>query len=136
MSKIKFSYEYQPKPSIDSLIRLLPSSYKRFNDLQKEISYFTETKIILKLIQNKFVVISCNGQGYEITTSEKIKKIGKFILMEVDDRLLYWLLQGPKKAHWNNVDIGSHIQYRRIPNIYEMGLMHCWNYFYSGKYID
>ena len=136
LSKIKFSYEYQPKPSIDSLIKLLPSSYKRFNDLQKEISYFTETKIILKLIQNKFVVISCNGQGYEITTSEKIKKIDKFILMEVNDRLLYWLLQGPKKANWNNADIGSHIQFRRIPNIYEGGLMHCWNYFYSGKYVD
>ena len=136
LSKIKFSYEYQPKPSIDSLIKLLPRSYERFNDLRKEISYFTETKIILKLNQNKFVVISCNDQGYEITTPKKIKKIDKFISMVVDDRLLYLLLQGPKKAHWNNADIGSHIQYRRIPNVYEMGLMYCWNYFYSGKYID
>ena len=136
LSKIKFDYEYQPSPNIDSLIKLLPSSYERFNDLRKKISYITETKIILKLNQNKFAVVSCNDKGYEITTPEEIKKIDKLISMEVDDRLLYLLLQGPKKAHWNNADIGSHIQYRRMPNVYEMGLMHCWNYFYSGKYID
>ena len=102
----------------------------------KKISYITETKIILKLNQNKFAVVSCNDKGYEITTPEKIKKIKKFISIDVDNRLLYWLLQGPKKAHWNNADIGSHIQYRRIPNIYEMGLLHCLNYFYSGNYVN
>ena len=136
LSKIKFSYENQPMPNVDSLIKLLPSSYERFNDLRKRISYITEAKIILKLNQNKFAVVSCNDKGYEITTPEKIKKIKKFISINVDNRLLYWLLQGPKKAHWNNADIGSHIQYRRIPNIYEMGLLHCLNYFYSGNYVN
>jgi len=136
LSKIKFSYENQPMPNVDSLIKLLPSSYERFNDLRKRISYITEAKIILKLNQNKFAVVSCNDKGYEITTPEKIKKIDKLISMEVDNRLLYLLLQGPKKAHWNNADIGSHIQYRRIPNIYEMGLLHCLNYFYSGNYVN
>ena len=54
--------------------------------------------------------------------------------MDLDNRLLYWLLQGPQKAHWNNAEIGAHIQFIRTPDIYERGLIHCWNYFYSGKY--
>ena len=117
-------------------MELLPDSYKKFNEIRKKISYSTDTKVILKLNDDKFAVISCDGNGYEIYASNEVKKIEKFISIDVDNRLLYWLLQGPKKAHWNNADIGSHIQYRRIPNIYEMGLLHCLNYFYSGNYVN
>ena len=81
-------------------------------------------------------MISCNDQGYETMTCDEIKIIDNFISMELDPRLLFWLLQGPKKALWTSAEIGSHIQFKRIPNIYEMGLMHCWNFFYSGKYIN
>ena len=127
LSKIKYDFEYQDEPNIDELLKLIPKSYARFNDKRKKIDFSTETKINLKLIQGKSVVISCNDQGYEITTSEQTK-INKFISMETDSRLLYWLLQGPKKAHWNNAEIGSHIQFRRLPNIYERGIMYCWNF--------
>ena len=136
LSKIKFDFELESEPKITSLLELLPDSYKKFNEIRKKISYSTDTKVILKLNDDKFAVISCDGNGYEIYASNEVKKIEKFISIDVDNRLLYWLLQGPKKAHWNNADIGSHIQYRRIPNIYEMGLLHCLNYFYSGNYVN
>ena len=81
------------------------------------------------------------GFGHNLSNPHtyKLHDIVKFlplesILIETDERLLYWLLQGPKKAHWNNAEIGSHIQFRRLPNIYERGLMYCLNFFYSGKY--
>ena len=118
------------------LIKLIVKSYERFNELRKKISYLTETKIILRLNQDNFVVISCNGSGYKFATSNEIENYKQFILIETDSRLLYWLLQGPKKAHWNNAEIGSHIQFKRIPDVYERGLMHCWNYFYSGEYTN
>ena len=34
-------------------------------------------------------------------------------------KLLKKLLMGPKFAHWNNAEIGSHVNYYRKPNIYE-----------------
>tara|TARA_Y100000741_G_C18261871_1_gene560778 strand:+ start:2908 stop:4257 length:1350 start_codon:yes stop_codon:yes gene_type:complete len=134
LSKIKYSFELEPIPKDSSIEELLPMCYDRFNDLRKHISYETDTKIILKLNDNKSAIISCNGEGYEIQNNEQTKKIKKFIAMDLDNRLLYWLLQGPQKAHWNNAEIGSHIQFIRTPDIYERGLIHCWNYFYSGKY--
>ena len=136
LSKTKFSYESQPFPNIDSLEKLLPKSYEQFNNVRKQLCYQSETKIILKLNQNKHVVISCNDQGYETMTCDEIKTINNFISMELDPRLLFWLLQGPKKALWTSAELGSHIQFKRIPNIYEMGLMHCWGFFYSGQYIN
>lgn len=135
LSKIRYDYENESESDLNSLEELIPESYLRFNNIRKKISYTTTTKIILKLTDKRFAVISCNGQGYDLVSSKEIKKINQFISIETDVRLLYWLLQGPKKAHWNNAEIGSHIQFRRIPNIYERGLMYCLNFFYSGKYI-
>ena len=134
LSKIKYDFELEPEPKIISLLDLLSGSYKRFNEIRKKISYATDTKIILKLDNDKFAVISCDGNGFKISTSDEIKNIKRFISIDMDNRLLYWLLQGPRMAHWNNVEIGSHLQFKRIPDIYERGLVHCLNYFYSGEY--
>ena len=132
LSKIKYDFEFEHEPEINLLIKLIEKSYERFNELRKKISYSTETKIVLRLNQDNFAVISSNGGGYKFATFNEIESYKKFILIETDSRLLYWLLQGPKKAHWNNAEIGSLIQFKRIPDVYERGLMHCWNYFYSG----
>ena len=136
LSKLKYSYELELFPELKSIIKLLPKCYDRFNDLRQKIGYETDTKIILELTNDKSAIISCDGNGYEVIENNQIKEIEKFISMNLDSRLLYWLLQGPQKAHWNNAEIGSHIQFTRIPDIYERGLIHCWNYFYSGIYCD
>ena len=134
LSKIRYDFENESEPEINSLEELISESYLRFDKVRKRIGYATTTKIILKLTDERFAVISCNGEGYELTSSKEIKKINEFISIDTDVRLLYWLLQGPKKAHWNNAELGSHIQFRRVPNIYERGLWYCFNFFYSGKY--
>ena len=134
LSKIRYDFENESEPDFNSLEELISESYLRFDKVRKRIGYTTTTKIILKLTDERFVVISCNGEGYELTSSKELKKIREFISIDTDVRLLYWLLQGPRKAHWNNAELGSHIQFRRVPNIYERGLWYCFNFFYSGKY--
>lgn len=134
LSQMKYDFELESKTDEKFLLELIPESYSHFNSIRKKIGYSTETKIILKINEERIVVISANGDGYYLSTIDEIKKMENYIEIQTDARLLYWLLQGPRKAHWNNADIGSHIQFRRIPNIYERGLMYCWNFFYSGKY--
>jgi len=136
LSKIEYSFTSIPIPELESFVKLLPQCYNRFNNLRQKIGYETDTKIILGLTDDKCVIISCDGNGYELVDNYKRTKIEKFISMDLDSRLLYWLLQGPQKAHWNNAEIGSHIQFVRIPDVYDRGLIHCWNYFYSGIYCD
>ena len=136
LSKLEYNYESEPFPELNSFLKLLPPCYDRFNNLRQKIGYETDTKVILGLTPDKSAIVSCNGNGYEIVENNQLKQIKKFISMNLDSRLLYWLLQGPQKAHWNNAEIGSHIQFKRIPDFYERGLIHCWNYFYSGVYCD
>ena len=71
-----------------------------------------------------------------INTHLKILKSQKFylkqfLIMELNKNLLYKILLGPKYAHWNNAEIGSHIIYFRKPDIYDKKLFYCLNFFHS-----
>ena len=129
-----FEYEKEKMPSEQSLINLLPTCYDNFEKARKSINWSSETKIILKINDDSFGVISCNGNGYEICTAKEIQKFNQFLMMTLDYRLLKWILEGPRKAHWSIADIGCHIRYKRVPNTYERGLYYCWNNFYSNNY--
>ena len=53
-----------------------------------------------------------------------------FVRISLDKRLLFRLLKGPRYAHWNNAEIGSHLRFERYPNIYERGLYHILCFFH------
>ena len=133
-SKRKYEYEGETIPSEQDLIKLLPKCYENFEKVRKSINWSSETRIILKINDDSYAVISCDGTGYKTCSSAEIKNINQFLMMTMDTRLLKWILQGPRKAHWSIADIGCHITYKRIPNTYERGLYYCWNNFYSNEY--
>jgi UDP-MurNAc hydroxylase len=142
LSKKIFDYEKEIFPNISELIKLIHEAYKNFELTRKTIGWISDTTIILHFNSIKYrktgepigVAISCNGNGIQILIEEKdITKIKKYLLMSLDLRLLKWLLQGPKKAHWGLVDIGCHIKYKRVPNTYERALYYCWNRFFVSN---
>ena len=55
----------------------------------------------------------------------------KFLILDLDMRLLREILKGPKFAHWDNADIGSHIKYYRNPDNYDRALNHALNFLHS-----
>ena len=59
------------------------------------------------------------------------KDFKNFLFIELDDRLLNLLLLGPKFAHWNNAEIGSHLRFYRYPDVFERAQYHCLCYFHS-----
>ena len=59
--------------------------------------------------------------AYKFSDSyEKITKPN--ILFELDNRLLFDVLRGPRHAHWNNIEIGSLMRMKRNPDVYEQGI--------------
>ena len=138
LSKKIFDYEKESFPDLSEILELLPKAYENFEITRKIIGWDSDTTIILRLnTENKKigepigVAISCKGNGIQTLMEEKdISKFKKYLLMSLDVRLLKWLLQGPRKAHWSLVDIGCHIRYKRVPNTYERALYYCWNRFF------
>lgn len=131
LSKVKFSYEYENKPTLKEIIELIPKCYERFEDNRIQIGISSDTIILIELPENKLLLLSCNGNGYKIISSDEEKAFKKYMKMSLDYRLLKWILEGPHKAHWDNATVGSHIRFNRVPNIHDKGIQHCINFFHS-----
>ena len=67
----------------------------------------------------------------EILDKSKFDTNGNYVIYKVDKRMLKWLLLGPKYAHWNNAEIGSHIKFERNPNIFERNIYQSMCYFHN-----
>ena len=130
LSQKKYDYELDKDPNLDELKSLIPKSYERFEKTRKQLNFSSETKIIIDFPKNKSLVITANGKGYEIKNSNECN-FEKFLQLKTDPKLLKRLLSGPKFAHWNNAEIGSHLMFKRTPNIYERGLFYCLNFFHN-----
>lgn len=64
-------------------------------------------------------------------TKNTIEDKRDFTILKLDEKLLFLLLKGPKYAHWNNADIGSHISYTRSDLLnYNYRLFNSISYFH------
>ena len=55
----------------------------------------------------------------------------KFDVIEVDPRLFLRLLKGPRYAHWNNAEIGSHLKFFRSSSGFDRGFNFAMNFFHA-----
>ncbi|MGI0093843.1 MAG: MBL fold metallo-hydrolase, partial [Nitrosotalea sp.] len=131
---VKFDYEVGSIPTADELYQLIPKAYDRFETERQKMGFTSEVTILLPISNNEMIVIQRNGNGFKRIPTELENTFEKYIKMTVNPLLLKWLLQGPRKANWSTADIGSHIRYKRVPNIYHIGMFRGWNHFYSGIY--
>lgn len=131
LSKRKLDYEYENEPNIDEIKNLITQSYERFERKREELRFSSDTSIIIQLSVDEYILVSCNGRGCKIINKKQIKNYEKFVKLTLDIKLLKWILMGPKFAHWNVAENGSHILFERKPNIYERGLYYCLSFFYA-----
>ena len=80
-----------------------------------------DSQIIFDLNLNKVVVID-NIKNKIYLKDKNYCTQDKYIKLKIDSRLFARILKGPKYAHWNNAEIGSHISYYRSPNIFDRNL--------------
>ena len=113
------------------MLSLFPNCYDRFESRRKRIGYASNTFIFIEYLDNEFIEISCNGNGFSYKTMEQLDLNQNFVMIKLDKRLLKQILKGPKFAHWNNAEIGSHLKFRRKPEKFERALYHCLSYFHS-----
>lgn len=130
LSKVKFSYEYDESPTLDQLLELLPKAFDRYSHKRNELNFTTKTNVYLHLIDNKMVKIPCNEDTYSIIDENEFND-DQYVTYKMDPKLLLRILKGPKYAHMNNAEGGSHIEFTRKPEIYERKLYYSMNFFHS-----
>lgn len=130
LSQKLMDYEMEDMPKIDELIFMLESSYQRFEVKRKEIGFSSETVVLIYLENDKYFLIPMNGKLTQIIKKNNLVNLDNYVIYSLDLRLLKWILKGPRFAHWNNAEVGSHITFERKPNIFERGLYHAMCFFH------
>lgn len=129
LSKIKLDYQSEEEPNIEQIKELIEPAYLRMENKRSEMKFSSDTIWYIEIDNNNFVEVSMNGSGFNFVNDLDESK--DYVAYKLDSRLLFNILQGPRYAHWNNAEIGSHIKFKRCPNKFERGIYHSINFFHS-----
>lgn len=129
LSKIKFDFEEDEEPTLDEIIDLIPAAYDRFEQKRREINFSSKTKLFIKLDKANYIEVSFDGTKPRIVNS--INNFTPRIEYNLSNKLLKRILKGPRYAHWNNAEVGSHIKFNRVPNTFERALYHSICFFHA-----
>lgn len=124
ISEKKYDYELLPHPKEKEILDIFPAAWERFERKRQEIEFTTDTRLLIKISEDKIFRLQF-GDGFEIEDPHKEIQIPGYVMVSCDTRLLLQLLKGPRFAHWNNAEIGSHLRFRREPDIFERGIYYC-----------
>ena len=111
ISKILYEYENLDLPKKEEIEYL---SKKAFDNIlkKKDIFQINFDHILYIEYYNKF--ISLDFDKKEIKFQNEVSSGNKdYTILHLNEKLLLNLLKGPRYAHWNNADIGSHIDYTK-----------------------
>ena len=128
ISSKKLDFENEEYPHLDEIYELSKSAHIKY--LEKKLSFNMkfDTDIYIE-IYDKFIKLCKNDKLLLEKKSNILSE--KFVVYKVDPRLLKLLLKGPRYAHWNNAEIGSHLKFFRKPNIFERQVYGSMNYFHN-----
>ncbi len=129
LSNKLLSYEQDVIPSFDEIYDLAKKAHQRYLDRNIINSVNIKSDIFVK-VNGKSLMLNKNNT-LSIVNSEDIElNSKKYVQYETDIRLLKKLLMGPRFAHWNNAEIGSHLKFYRKPNIFERDIYNAMIYFH------
>ena len=111
----KYDYEYDAMPEISKLKEEVYLASTKLAERVKKFNIKSKSDVYINIEEDKLKVI--NG-------SEPEKKL----YCDLDLRLLKRILH--KKAHWNNAEIGTHINFKRIPNKMDPDTHICMSFFH------
>lgn len=138
LAHIKYSYEEDEIPSKSEIDNLFALSSKRFFDKCLFHKLNTSELLVISYYSGEFtwsnnyphIVFDCANYKYYDAKLSDILLSKQYSIIYVDIRLLKKILMGPKYAHWNNAEIGSHLFYRRNTE-YNRALYFCLNYLHT-----
>ena len=111
----KYGYENDEIPNISTLKDEINLASNKFFDRLKKFDIEIKSNVYLKI----------ENQNIQIV---KGKDNNRHLYCDLDLRLLNRILH--KKAHWNNAEIGTHINFKRIPNKMDPDVHTCMNFFH------
>ncbi|WP_206022015.1 hypothetical protein [Salarchaeum sp. JOR-1] len=118
-------------PAAEELYDRRPAAYAKFEENRQQVGFETDTTVLVSLLDDEYVELTFDGEGFGLVRSPDLDQYDGYVRIEVDPRLLNWLLQGSENAHWSDAKIGSHLGIDKQPDIYERQLYNCLGSFHA-----
>lgn len=115
LAKRNFEFDADPEPSRTEEQELVTKARERLEHKRRQHGLVSPVTVI--------------ANNYELSMGAPAD--GSYLKMNVDSKLFTRLMRGPRFAHWNNVEIGSHIRYDRRPNVFNRGISHIMSFFHA-----
>jgi len=110
----KYEYENDEMPNVSKLKDEIILASNKFIDKVKKFNIELKSNVYLK-IENENIQIVKGSEN------------SRHLYCDLDLRLLKRILH--KKAHWNSAEIGTHIDFKRIPNKMDPDVHTCLSFF-------
>tara|TARA_B110000881_G_C18545201_1_gene500789 strand:+ start:169 stop:1419 length:1251 start_codon:yes stop_codon:yes gene_type:complete len=111
----KYDYENDDMPDIPKLINEIKIASNKMLESVKRFNIELNTNVFIEVDKKNIKIVE--GQ-------DKNRKL----YCNLDLRLLNRILN--RKAHWNNAEIGTHINFKRIPNNMDLDIHTCMSFFH------
>ena len=111
----KYGYENDNMPEISKLKNEIKLASTKFIERIKKFTIELKSNVYLKVDNENIQII-------------KGKDSNRHLYCDLDLRLLNRILH--KKAHWNNCEIGTHINFQRVPNKMDLDTHTCLSFFH------
>ena len=123
-------YEKDVFPNFEEIYELAKMAHIKFLEKKTINNIILKSDIFLKL-NEKSIKLGINNEISVVNSDDIDKESSRYVVYNTDIRLLKKLLLGPKFAHWNNAEIGSHITFYRKPNVFEREVYALMCFFHS-----
>jgi UDP-MurNAc hydroxylase len=130
LCKKEMSYEKDETPNFEEIYEIAKKAHHRFIEKIKSLNIKLKSDIFIK-VDDKSLKLGLDKNLSIVPTKKIDLSSSRYVIYETDIRLLKRLLMGPKFAHWNNAEIGSHLKFFRRPDIFERNVYSAMCYFHS-----
>lgn len=125
----RYPFEDDPEPDQAELEALFGRAFARLSAKRAELGFASGTAVYLDAGGGHFARAPMDGG--ELTIGGPPADDEAHVVFRTDPRLLQRILSGPAQAHWNNAEIGSHVEFERRPDVFDRGLYHLMNFFHA-----
>jgi len=125
-----FDFEKIDNISFEEIYDLAKLAHKKLLVKKEIFNINLTTDIFISANYKKIIKLGHDNTIDVIENDKIINNNSKYVLYKTNKKLLKWLLLGPKYAHWNNAEIGSHLNFYRKPDVFERNVYGSMNYFH------
>ena len=129
LSKKQLSYELDENVKEEEIFNLAKKAHIRYLNKIEDIKIELNSNILIKVLE-KYIFIDNKNSKISLIDKNAIHSMNNYVLYMLNPKLLKKILMGPRYAHWNNAEIGSHIKFFRKPDIFDRRIYNAICYFH------